>query len=358
MKTFSCPHCQQTVFFENNRCEGCGQAIGYSPQTGEMQLVGSGWQACTHAATELAGLAACNWLLPEGADQGLCLSCRHTAVVPDLGDPEQLRLWMKLESAKRRLFHTLLSWGLPLDEPGTPGALTFEFKADMAGEQPVMTGHLHGRITLNIAEADDAVREAVRAQMGEPYRTLTGHLRHEVGHHYWDRLVANGPHLVGFRALFGDERSDYGQSLARHHEQGPPAGWTAHWVSAYASAHPWEDWAETWAHWLHIVDAMDTAAHWGLALGQGSGSAYGHTTPSPPTPALSLASRLPAGLPDGPQAFRQVLIDAWLPLSQCLNSLGRSLGHGDAYPFVLSATVLDKLCFVHGVAARPTPHQP
>lgn len=174
MKTFSCPHCQQTVFFENNRCENCGQAIGYSPQTGEMQLVGSGWRACTHAATELAGLAACNWLQPEGADQGLCLSCQHTAVVPDLGDPEQLRLWMKLEAAKRRLFHTLLSWGLPLDEPGTPGALTFEFKADMAGEQPVMTGHLHGRITLNLAEADDAVREAVRAQMGEPYRRSPG----------------------------------------------------------------------------------------------------------------------------------------------------------------------------------------
>lgn len=352
MKTFACPGCQQVVFFENDRCERCGTAFGYCAETHLMLPPTPERPLCAHALTTHDGMRACNWLTPSDGTHTLCVSCQHTVVIPDLGVDENRRRWMKIEAAKRRLFHTLLTWGLPIDDAHLPGALTFAFMADVDGAPAVMTGHLNGRITLNIAEADDAVREAVRTQMGEPYRTLTGHLRHEIGHHQWDRLVAHGPNLDGFRALFGDERQDYAQSLAQHHLQGPQAGWPQRFVSAYAAAHPWEDWAETWAHWMHIVDALDTAAHWGLALAQGSGSAMGGAHDAAPTPPLALSDELPGGLPRDPAAFRRALTHAWLPLSQFLNSMGRSLGHGDAYPFVLSDPVLDKLCFVHGVATQ------
>jgi hypothetical protein len=214
--------------------------------------------------------------------------------------------------------------------------LAFEFLADPEDpEKPrVMTGHANGVITVNIAEADDAERERRRHAMNEPYRTLVGHFRHESGHYYWDRLIAEGGRQEEFRALFGDERRDYGEALKAHHANGPTANWSEQYVSEYASAHPWEDWAESWAHYLHMTDTLETAAAAGLSLKPPrKDEPTLKSTPAPPTTA-------------NPAAFDR-LMAAWHPLTYFLNNLNRGLGLADGYPFVLSPPAVEKLRFVH-----------
>ena len=219
----------------------------------------------------------------------------------------------------------------------SPTGLAFDFLADPDASREdnpkVMTGHAEGLITIHIAEADDAERERRRRDMGEPYRTLLGHFRHEVGHYYWERLVHGGPWHQAFRALFGDEREDYGESLARHHAAGPPADWRERFVSAYASAHPWEDWAETWAHYLHLIDTLETAHAFNLRLRPQAGA----------DPTLAMVADFD---PYGDVSFDS-LIRAWLPLTYAVNSLNRSMGQPDLYPFALAPPVVDKLRFVH-----------
>ena len=189
-----------------------------------------------------------------------------------------------------------------------------------AGEvkEHVLTGHDDGIIVINVAEADDAERERRRTQMHEPYRTLLGHLRHEIGHYYWDRLVRDSERLAEFRELFGDERLDYAESLKAHYANGAPPDWQERFVSAYASSHPWEDWAETWAHYLRITDSLETADACGLSL----------QPPRNDEPRLNPASLLdnPAG-----QQF-DAMIARWFPLTYLLNNLNRGLGLADALP--------------------------
>ena len=185
--------------------------------------------------------------------------------------PGNIERWRALEAAKRRLVYALKRLGLPLGgQAGGCGAgLAFDFLADAGPDQPVMTGHDDGLITINIAEANSAERERRRVELGEPYRTLLGHLRHEVGHYYWDVLVRDGGKIEASRAVFGDESVDYQEALDRHYQTGAPAGWEENFVSAYATMHPWEDFAETWTHYLHMVDTLDTAASFGLAVDPG-----------------------------------------------------------------------------------------
>jgi hypothetical protein len=245
-------------------------------------------------------------------DGTLCLSCQLTRTIPD--QPENLLRWQRLEAAKRRLVYTLLALDLPRD------GLTFDFLVPQA-DQPVLTGHARGVITINATEADDEARELARVNLNEPYRTLLGHFRHESGHYYFDQLVAPDPHE--FRHLFGDERQDYAEALQRHHENGPPPDWLEQgFISAYASSHPWEDWAETWAHYLHMVDTLETADAFGLKV-----------------------QRLQAEA--GQQTAFHRLLEGWVPLTLALNSLNRSMGLQDLYPFVLSQAAIDKLRFVH-----------
>jgi len=182
-----------------------------------------------------------------------------------------------------------------------------------------------------VAEADDPFREKMRVQMGEAYRTLLGHFRHEVGHHYWERLIESSDRLAPFRERFGDERVDYAEARQRHYDQGPPPDWSAGFVSAYASMHPWEDWAETWAHYLHMTDTLETARAYGLVV-----RPEGARTPSVRTRRLDLHD------------FED-LAAGWYPLTMALNSLNRSMGLPDTYPFVLSDTAIAKLRFVHEV---------
>ena len=353
-------HCQcgQPVFFRNSTCLACGTPLGYDceqgivlplmpgPQEGSWQR----WQASAAPANtsqvykrclNLSTPASCNWLIPLEDPHGMCRACRLNRTIPDLTDPAQPdngHLWGLLELAKRRLVSSLILLGLPvasrISEDSEHG-LMFDFLRSPAGGPHVVTGHDTGLITVNVDEADDAQREAVRKALREPYRTLLGHFRHEVGHYYWGRLVQGTAWMEGFRTLFGDESRDYAASLRQSHEQGPPAQWWLHHVSAYASSHPWEDWAECWAHYLHMRDSIDTAQSFGLAIDH----AQLEFTP------FTLDALYQPEHPDA-QRFLGFLND-WTRLSTLLNEMSRSMGQPDFYPFVLPHEVVAKLHFIH-----------
>lgn len=362
MRNFSCDACGQLLAFENTDCVRCGAKLGFVPA--EMRLrtlelhprdgapADGTFTLFADAATRVAPCAnvvhqACNWLVPAGSDEDFCPACRLNRTIPDLGLPENLGRWREIETAKRRLVYALLRFGLPVGRrdgagPDAEGGLAFEFLADNPGA-PAMTGHADGLITINIAEADPAEREKRRVEMGEPYRTLLGHMRHEIGHYYWDLLLrdagdAAADRLDAARAVFGDERADYAEALRRNYEVGPPEGWQEEYVSSYAASHPWEDFAETWTHYLHIVDTLDTAASFGLDINP-RGSA---------DPALS------THIAFDPYRCERLerIIEAWLPLTYAVNSLNRSMGQPDLYPFVLTKTVIDKLGFIHDLLLR------
>lgn len=359
MKTFHCDHCRHLLFFENVCCVRCGHALAYLPDLGvigslepaEAGSAGAGlWRsriprAAGHAYKLCENYSVhnvCNWAVPAEDPHSLCVSCRLTWLIPDLSRPANKAAWYKLEVAKRRLVYTLAALKLPLlaksDDPER--GLAFEFLADP--EDPtapgVLTGHADGVITLNIAEADDAERERRRVRLHEPYRTLLGHFRHEVGHYYWERLVRDDRvRLEAFRTAFGDERADYAEALKRHYEAGAPADWQSRFISAYAAAHPWEDWAESWAHYLHMIDALETAAVCGVRL-------------RPPREGDPVLRQVPDPVGDEPESFDD-LMQSWFPLTYMVNNLSRGLGQADAYPFVISGPVVEKLRFVHDTVA-------
>ncbi len=350
MKLFTCQSCDQVLFFENVSCTRCGHKLAYLADRDTLSALepaahdkGELWQPLATKKGQTYRLcsnysehAVCNWAVPAAQAEARCGACQLNSVIPNLGEPGSREVWARLEIAKHRLVYSLLQLGLPV-EPRTeanPRGLSFEFKRDEPGEK-VLTGHHEGIITLNVAEADDPFREKVRVQLGEAYRTLLGHFRHEVGHYYWQRLVADRPWLPKFREQFGDETADYQQAVKRHYDVGPPADWQQRHVSAYASMHPWEDWAECFAHYLHMVDTLETARVYGLALKPSAG----------PRKATSLkARRLDL------QDFDDLLA-GWVPLTLALNSLNRSMGLPDLYPFVLSPPATDKLRFVHDVVS-------
>jgi hypothetical protein len=339
MKLFQCQNCGQPLYFENTRCGSCGRDLGYLPKRETITALerdGDAFRAlaepkgryryCANAAQ-----GACNWLVPDGGD-AYCPACRYNRTIPDLSRGNNLANWRKIEIAKHRLFYTLLRLRLPLKTKMEDPAhgLAFDFLSDDESPAPVMTGHEDGLITINLAEADDAERERRRSQMGEPYRTLLGHFRHEIAHYYWDQLIADSPSLESFRTIFGDERPDYGEALKQHYASGPPPDWPEHFVSSYASSHPWEDFAETWAHYFHMVDTLETANAFGIRV-----------RPSVDT---GLAARIDF---DPHVADMERLVHAWLPLTFAMNSINRSMGLADLYPFVLAPTVIVKLQFVH-----------
>jgi|SRR5262245_12126549 len=342
MKLFACQNCGQPLYFENRSCESCGLRLGYLPERETVSALKEAdglWQAlaeperryrfCANAEHEV-----CNWLVASDHDETFCAACRHNRTIPDLSGPENLAHWRKIEGAKHRLFYTLLRLRLPLTtRPDDPHGLAFDFLSSPVGAAeaaPILTGHAHGLITLNIAEADDPERERQRKSMGEPYRTLLGHFRHEIAHYYWDHLVADKPALAEFRRLFGDEREDYAAALKRHYANGPAPGWPELYVTAYASSHPWEDFAETWAHYFHMVDTLETAAAFGLRLRP------------------KVGADLAAVIDFDPHVVEMDrIIDAWLPLTFAVNSINRSMGQPDLYPFVPAAAVIWKLTFIH-----------
>lgn len=346
MRTFHCDNCGQQVFFENVRCENCGGMLGYQPEhraISTFEPIGNNrWRSLNPAnegrlykqCANYAGQDVCNWMLPADASNELCASCQLTRIIPSLSTEKNRVYWKRLEAAKRRLLYTL--WELRLQPQSkrddAVSGLAFEFLEDMPNQR-VMTGHANGVITLNIAEADPAEREKIREQMHEPYRTLLGHFRHESGHYYFDRLIVDTPWITEYRDLFGDERLDYGQALQDHYRNGPPADWEDRFISSYASAHSWEDWAETWAHYLHIFDTLDTAYSSGMTLKPRKAG----------EPELDMQAR-----PGRAESFEDMMRE-WFALSYIMNSLNRSIGMPDAYPFAMSPAVARKLGFIDQV---------
>ena len=349
MKLFACDHCGNTIYFENAVCERCGHQLGYLPQQNALvSLVEDGGLWSTPAFSDDAYIfcenarhGACNWLIRAEPDGDIyCAACRHNETIPDISNSLNLGRWQTIERAKKRLFYSLLRLNLPLQTRNENPAhgLSFRFLADMpVAPTPVLTGHESGIITISLAEADDAMREARRTQMGEPYRTLLGHFRHEIGHHYWDLLVDRQPALARFRTLFGDESADYGMALQAHYTNGAPLGWQQSYISAYATAHPWEDFAETFAHYLHITDTVEMASAFGVRA---------HTDD------VSLAM---GDFDPYVQDNFQAIVNNWVPLASMLNNLNRAMGHPDAYPFILTPQVIAKLAFVHGLVRGQVP---
>jgi hypothetical protein len=278
-----------------------------------------------------------------------CIACRLNRTIPSLEDADNVRYWARIEYAKRRLVSELIGFGLPVRskvEEDPERGLMFDLLRSPPGGPRVLTGHASGLVTINVEEADDAKREQVKYELREPYRTLLGHFRHEVGHYYWDRLIWGTRWLEPFRQLFGDERASYSEALKRNYEQGPPADWASKYVSSYASTHPWEDWAETWAHYLHMVASFCTA----IGFGIDAGSLRCDVQPF---------TRDALYAPDDPQGERLLsLLNAWIEMVTVFNEVARSMGYADFYPFVMCKQVVTKLHFVHMVVAdaRTNPH--
>ncbi len=347
MKNFSCTSCGHKIYFENALCLTCSHALGFD--AGELSLIAMAADAGDSALYHRVGTGqskiglegqvrycanasygVCNWLTPAHDASRFCPACDLNRTIPNLSEPGSLAAWRDLEHAKKRLVYSLLRFGLPLDSGTTgSGRLTFDFARNTT------IGHLDGVISIDIMEADAVERERQRLLFGEPYRSLLGHLRHESGHFFWKVLVEDAGRHDNFRAIFGDERQDYSLALDRHHGMGPPHDWQARHVSAYASSHPWEDWAETWAHYLHMVDALDTAEAEGM---------------EPRANAISFGATWPFQRND---IYRDETFDAlmtrWVPLTIAMNSMSRSLGHHDFYPFVITDASTHKLAFVHTV---------
>ena len=326
MRQLACPVCGKRVYFENFACLSCGAALAFSANEMAMKALAS--EPAPHTCANRSTMV-CNWSSDDGAP--ICFSCRLDGVIPNLSMPGNSGRWRKIEQAKRRVIVDLLRLGLPIVTRAEDFArgLSFKFLSNELALQPVLTGHNDGVITLDIAEADDSERENRRNAMGEPYRTLVGHFRHEIAHYYWSLMIEASSDIGGFRAIFGDERDDYDHVLKRHYDQGPPADWNAHFISAYASSHPWEDWAETFAHFVHIVATMDTAIDFRIAG----------------------AARPPISDPYREPDF-DALIAAFLPVTQGVNEINRSIGFPDIYPFLLTPAAIGKLHFVHMIVRK------
>jgi hypothetical protein len=347
--TYHC-QCGRPVFFRNSLCLGCGSALGYEPNRAEVRSLLAGanpgtwilandnnpapaYRRCANLDTQ----AGCNWLIPAESTTSLCISCSLNRMIPDLNDADNCRYWRSIENAKRRLVAQLIVMGLPvrskIDEDLVSGVM-FDFLRTAPGTLPVMTSHNEGLITLNIEEADDSYREKIRHQMGEPYRTLLGHFRHEIGHYYWDRLIVGTPWQEKFRELFGDERNDYDAALRANYESGPPPDWADRFISSYASSHPWEDWAECWAQYMLLIDSLKTA----MGFGMTGGNVELEIEP------FSLDDLY---APEDQDAERFLSwVNGWMELVTALNELARSMGHRDFYPFVMPRPVLRKLHFI------------
>ncbi len=348
MKSLHCTNCENLVFFENIHCLQCNHALAYLPDSGVMAALeerpdgtayalGCGFQPkrlrrCANYAAE----HVCNWALEEDEPGILCRSCRLTEIIPNLSNPHNPAAWYRLESAKRRMLYGLYALALPVvarsADPKRGLAFRFLESSARGDAQRVLTGHDNGIITVNVAEADDVQREQQRVVHQEAYRTLLGHFRHEIGHYYWDVLIQNSSHLDEYRALFGDERAGYREAVEHHYRSGPPPRWPESFVSAYATMHPWEDWAECWAHFLHMTDALETAHATGLALKPRRAD----------EPALSSARS-----PLGSHTNVNAMLEDWTALAYVLNNLNRGLGLPGSYPFVLTPRIIEKIAFVH-----------
>lgn len=349
MRAFACPVCNDFTPFEQDRCPSCQANLSlhlpsksmYATTDGVAIVDGQRWVRCTQADT-----LGCNWLTPaEQADddayqRGRCLAdslIRHEPAPDDTLAREKL---VPATQALRRLIYQLSDIGLPI-EPWwrSEGGLAFDLLSSYTTGEKVIIGHAGGVITIDLVETLDAYREQLRVTLGEPYRTMLGHFRHEVGHYYQNILVENGSgatrYLPECRTLFGDETASYRDGIARHYKFGAPDNWQASFISEYATMHPWEDFAECFAHYLHITDTIDTCREAGMVL-QAQRVRF-----SAPRDIVALESY--ADVP-----VERLLFD-WKWMSLFFNRVNTAMGKHPLYPFELPPPVISKLGFVHRV---------
>ncbi len=334
-----CPSCRRFVYLDTLVCPDCTTEMGLEVierrfvgiRDGRAVVDGVTWYTCSERRW------GCNWLVREDAPAGRCFSCRLTRTRPPADDTIALEKLATTEEAKRRLLLQLGDLGLPIVPWDVqPGGLGFDLLSSRSEGRRVIIGHANGIITIDLAESLDDVREALRVRLGEPYRTVLGHLRHESGHYFQNVLIRDDTAWAQCRDLFGDERASYQDALTRHYETGAPAGWQDSFISEYATMHPWEDFAETFAHYLHIVGTLKTAAAIGMRLD------------------ASATRRDVDVVPEDhydDQPIGRVLSD-WEALSQGFNRINRSMGLADLYPFTISPPVRRKLAFVHELVTR------
>ena len=341
MRIFHCDRCSNVVAFEAHQCPTCEAPLGYVDGERTIRVLVPTAEPSTYTLADddrpvwrcLNSAWGCNWVLPAGSENTWCRSCQLTRGRPDEGRPDAVEAWMAAEAAKRRLVHQLDELALPIDvrSAAVPDGLAFDL-VYLPGAGGI-TGHLDGVVTLDLAETDEQHRNDLRRRLGEPFRTVIGHLRHEIGHHYWNRLVGQSNELTGFRRLFGDERVDYSDAIDHHYANGTTPWDATRFVTAYAASHPMEDWAETFAHYLHIVDAVDTAVAYELI-------------PPGSTGVLVADAVGDLELTD--------LLDSWRPINNAINAIADSLGAPAVYPFQPTGLVVAKLAFVHRQIAAHT----
>lgn len=365
MQRFACD-CGQVLFFGSSSCLGCGSKVGFDPKSGTMIRLRAGvpFALCDNGVQH----GVCNWLVPvEGGtasssgkggapNGGLCGACRMNRIIPDLRWGRNKHLWGRMEMAKRRLIYSMASLGitLPSKSEDMKAGLAFDIVSTVSNPT-VTTGHLNGVITVNLEEADDTYRQINRQQLGENSRTLLGHFRHESAHYLWQHFLSelnwDDPLRLAFRERFGNEWLDYSTALNLHYQHGAPVGWEQNFISAYAASHPWEDWAETWAHYLQIVDGLETCESLGIQVQ--------HLA----LPLIMLpgsAGTLPAMVASSPLDDGEFLawLQRWMCVSTVLNEISNSLGEQELYPFIISVPVAQKLRLAHHFAkmwASPGP---
>ena len=326
MRRFVCQICCAEVSFPASECPNCGTGLGYFPADADLlPLIAVGSVAYTAPTSPLVPVVSwrclnhawgCNWMLPADRGEVWCESCRLTRGRPDESSIDAVVAWSEAERVKRRLIVQLRTLGLPIHAPaeGTTDGVVFDlvYLPDSKG----VTGHRPGLVTLDLREVDGRYREAARIQFAEADRTLLGHLRHEIGHHYFDLLVVRPGAIDEFRTLFGDERADYTSALERHYERlGEPVA--DEFISAYAAAHPSEDWAEAFTHYLHLRDGLETADAFEIE--------HPRSRPEP----------FPA------------MLARWRRITAAVNEINVGLGHASPYPFDIGPRVEPKLAFVH-----------
>ncbi|MGJ8549639.1 MULTISPECIES: putative zinc-binding metallopeptidase [Winogradskyella] len=342
MKIFQCGNCNYSVFFENYTCDNCGHLTGFRAEDRMMLTFKPDTEALISDREHVAykycknhSYHVCNWVIEKNSPEDYCKACQLNRTIPNLSNPEldNFENWQHLEIAKHRLIYQLQKIGLPIiSKLRDPDGFCFDF-VKKQDDPKLMTGHANGVITILIREGNSVLREQARKDMIEPYRTLVGHLRHEVGHYYWERLVRNKPEILSeFRTIFGNETLNYSEALQTYYKSGPPKDWRKSYISAYATAHPWEDWAETWAHYLHIMDMVETAYFFRL-----------HVKPKFKTKALKTKVSFD---PYTKTNFDEI-VQKCVPLSLAVNSINRAMGIPDVYPFVISPAIIEKLRFIH-----------
>ena len=352
MRLYDCDHCGQPIHFDNRDCMNCGSRLAFVPEALAMHALQpvegeEVWSLFASPERRVrlcanAGMDICNWTVLADDPNPFCPACRHNRLVPDASTEEGLRQWRRISQAQRHLFYSMLKWNLPrINRDEDPaGGLVFDFLVDEIQAdgtvKAALTGHENGLIAIRAAEADDATREQIRVSMNEPYRTMLGHFRHETGHYIWDKMVRDGGRLDEFRAVFGDETVDYGEALKRNYEEGPPPNWQEFFISTYASSHPWEDFAESFAHYVHIVDTLETARAYGMSIDPRRHEELSAEVDFNPYRADSA----------------EQLVSAWIPFSLAINGIHRSMGVPDLYPFILTPAVTAKLQFVHDLVLR------